>query len=119
MVGNVLDNSLTRGNKAEIASWASLDFSRAVGTGTSSYTATKDGFFIVCCQGTSSNNSAHVRVELKNQNGNVVFTMGNRFQLNGASGPASVMLPVPKGFTVNPISTDYMTYAGFIPFKGE
>lgn len=102
LTDKTINNSLTRSNSVEIADWSFPDYSAGVTMQyATDFTLPCNGYILMVANGHSNGSDAQVALEVKDSNGTILYTFGNRFQNSTISTPrASCMIPLKKGTIV-------------------
>ena len=109
-----MDN-LSESGKTRITAFGMPDYTAGISIANNeTYTAPCDGVYI----GGGSGNNGMVRVTLYDENDSQIFQIGNRYAVDSRSGPASVVLPVPKGYKIRITDYNNGVISAFYPLTG-
>lgn len=112
--------NLSSSGKQQVVSWGMPDYNNGQSiTQNTDYTLPKDGVVFMTATATSTGASTQVVLTVKDSQGNTLFTMGNRFQKDGAgASPSSILIPLQKGMIVNGYGAGVLVIFNFYPMKG-
>ncbi len=109
-----LDN-LTEAGKIRITGFGMPDYSAGISIANNeTFTAPCDGVYV----GGGSGSNGMVRVTLYDENSTQIFQIGNRYAVDNRTGPASVVLPVPKGYQIKITDYNNGVISAFYPLTG-
>lgn len=113
-VANKVDKTSAT-DRQTVVGWGMPDYTAGISIANNeTYTAPCDGVYI----GGGSGNNGMVRVTLYDENDSQIFQIGNRYAVDSRSGPASVVLPVPKGYKIRITDYNNGVISAFYPLTG-
>lgn len=113
-----MDN-LTEAGKTRITSFGMPDYSAGISIANNeTFTAPCDGVYVGSTSGTKGDANAIIDVGLYDADGNLIFNIGNRYGVSSRQGPASIVLPIPKGYQIKIEEYSYGVISAFYPLTG-